>query len=488
MTVPKAIVNLTLAGRGSHGVYRKLAQSAIINATAPSLATQQSRTSNRVYQARRQDARHASALHKSLIDSNITQGSSFQQPIPTKASVQGIGRSQISMAFELVSKSDIPEIFARYAPHLDPSDYVASATVFPMRANNYVIEQLIDWRNVPDDPIFKLVFPQPAMLSESERDVLKIATAKNLEKVAMRALAEKIRLRLNPHPANQKTENVPMMNGRRMEGIQHKYRETALFFPSEGQYCHSFCTYCFRWAQFTAVGSDQAFQNSNSNDLIRYISCNKDLTDLLITGGDPMVMTTAQLEKYLGPIADDHVLSSTGATNDSIQHLATIRIGTKSLAYWPDRYVNDKSAESTLNLFSRIVRSGRHLSIMAHFSHPRELETPLVQEAIRRIRATGAQIRCQAPLIRGINDQPGIWEKMWRLQTRLGMIPYYMFIERDTGARHVFEVPLARALQIYKEAISAVAGTARTVHGPSVEKRMRSIEGIRHNGEYTLFK
>lgn len=80
--------------------------------------------------------------------------------------------------------------------------------------------------------------------------------------------------------------------------------------------------------------------------------------------------------------------------------------------YWPNRYVNDESAQSTLALFSRIVRSGRHLSIMAHFSHPRELETPLVQEAIRRIRATGAQIRCQAPLIRGINDQPELWSRV----------------------------------------------------------------------------
>ena len=53
---------------------------------------------------------------------------------------------------------------------------------------------------------------------------------------------------------------MPRVGGVAVPGMQHKYRETALFFPSEGQYCQAFCTYCFRWAQFTAVGSDQAFQ------------------------------------------------------------------------------------------------------------------------------------------------------------------------------------------------------------------------------------
>lgn len=349
----------------------------------------------------------------------------------------------------MVSASGIPRLLSeKRAPHLDSEDYKAAAHIFPMRANNYVVEQLIDWTNVPNDPIFRLVFPQPGMLAASELQRLKLALRSNVDNVTIRAIAEQIRAKLNPHPANQKTENGPRDPARphkteaSLPGIQHKYRETVLFFPTEAQYCHSFCTYCFRWAQFTAVGSEQTFQSKDAHRLADYLAHSPDVSDLLFTGGDPMVMKTRHWQRYLTPIFEDERLS----------HLATIRIGTKSLAYWPERFVNDADAASTLQLFRRICDSGRQLSIMAHFSHPVELSTPLVKEAVRRIRSTGAQIRCQAPLVRGINDDPATWANMWRKQVRMGMVPYYMFVERDTGAKHFFEVPLQRAFEIYKTA------------------------------------
>ena len=95
-------------------------------------------------------------------------------------------------------------------------------------------------------------------------------------------------------------------------------------------------------------------------------------------------------------------------------YLNTIRIGTKSLAWWPYRYVTDPDAKATLDLFSEIVKSGKHLAIQAHFSHPREAEHPVAQEAIRLIRMTGGQIRSQAPLIRQVNDDANLWEHMWK--------------------------------------------------------------------------
>ncbi|KAF9062890.1 hypothetical protein BDP27DRAFT_1427400 [Rhodocollybia butyracea] len=337
-----------------------------------------------------------------------------------------------------------------------------------MRANNYVIEELIDWSRAPDDPIFRLVFPQPDMLQHDQLQVIKNAMDRDSSRIEMRDIVEGIRNLLNPHPANQKQENVPHVNGQPVEGMQHKYRETCLFFPTEGQYCHSYCTYCFRWAQFTAVGSDQQFQSKDVQQLVDYIKENRDLTDILFTGGDPMVMHAHQFSRYI-----DAILADPGT-----EHLGTIRIGSKSLSYWPYRYVTDPDSQEMLGVFEKIVKSGRHLSIMAHFSHPVELASPAVQEAMRRIRNTGANIRCQAPLIRGVNDQASIWAEMWRKQTRLGAIPYYMFVERDTGAKHHFEVPLARAYEIYKEAVSSVAGTARTVQGPSMSASPGKIQVV----------
>ena len=114
------------------------------------------------------------------------------------------------------------------------------------------------------------------------------------------------------------------------------------------------------------------------------------------------------------------------------------------------------------------MNSGRQLAFMAHFSHDRELSTPAVQEAIRRIQMTGAKIRSQAPLINHVNNDPVTWTNMWRAQTRMGIVPYYMFVERDTGAKHYFEVPLVRGLEVYNTAIQNISGIGRTVRGPSM--------------------
>ena len=140
------------------------------------------------------------------------------------------------------------------------------------------------------------------------------------------------------------------------------------------------------------------------------------MKDLLFTGGDPLVMSSRVLRGYISPLLHDR----------DTEHLNTIRLGTKSLAYWPYRFSSDSDSKSLLQLFAEVVGSGKHLTIQAHFSHPRELEHPAAQEAMRLIKMTGAQIRCQGPLIRRINDSATTWAKMWDLQTRLGAIPYYM--------------------------------------------------------------
>jgi L-lysine 2,3-aminomutase len=235
-------------------------------------------------------------------------------------------------------------------------------------------------------------------------------------RVDLRSLAESIRANLNPHPSNQKQENVPMLDGAEVPGMQHKYRETMLFFPTEGQFCHSFCTYCFRWAQFTSVGSGQQFQSKDSETLYRYVARHKSLKDVLFTGGDPMVMSATLLRRYIDPLLH----------SPDTAHLQAIRIGTKSLAYWPYRYLTDPDAKDVLRLFEDVAASGKHLAVQAHFSHPRELENPVAREAMRVIRMTGAQIRCQSPLIRHVNDDERAWARMWDLQTRLGAVPYYM--------------------------------------------------------------
>ncbi|MCC6383541.1 MAG: lysine 2,3-aminomutase [Bacteroidia bacterium] len=329
-------------------------------------------------------------------------------------------------------------------------------SVLPFKVNEYVVNELINWEQVPDDPIFTLTFPQKGMLKPDDFKRISNALYKGIQKEELNLLVHNIRMELNPHPAGQVAHNVPEIDGLAVSGLQHKYRETLLFFPSHGQTCHAYCTFCFRWPQF--VGDHNLkFALSETNTLHRYIRHHKEITDILITGGDPMIMATQRLKSYIEPLL-----------SVQFSHLQTIRIGTKALGYWPYRFTTDPDANELLKLFDKVVAAGKHLSIMAHFSHYRELQTPAVKEAIQRIRNTGAEIRTQSPVMRHINDDAKIWLKMWKTQVKLGCIPYYMFIARDTGAQHFFSIPLVQAQEIFKKAYQSVSGIARTVRGPSM--------------------
>lgn len=332
----------------------------------------------------------------------------------------------------------------------------AVARVLPFRVNAYVTDELIDWSRVPDDPMYQLTFPQPGMLAARDLETLRGLLIRGAAETTVRAAARSIQLGLNPHPAGQMELNVPSLDGEPLRGMQHKYRETVLFFPSQGQTCHAYCTYCFRWAQF--VGIDELkFASHEARRLAAYVRRHPEVQSLLFTGGDPLVMKTSLLHRYVDPLL-----------KPGCEHLVSIRFGTKAPAYWPYRFLTDPDADDLLRLFETIVRSGRNLALMAHFSHPRELQTPAAQAALRRIASTGAVIRCQAPLIRHVNDDANLWAEMWRLQVALGAVPYYLFVERDTGPKNYFEVPLADALEIFTTAYRRVSGLARTVRGPSM--------------------
>ncbi|MFD0657662.1 KamA family radical SAM protein [Thermocatellispora tengchongensis] len=330
----------------------------------------------------------------------------------------------------------------------------AVATVLPFRTNAYVVDDLIDWAAVPDDPIYRLVFPQADMLPADDVNRIADLLRGGASTAEVNAVAHEVRMRLNPHPAGQLDLNLPRIGHEPIPGMQHKYPETVLYFPKQGQTCHAYCTYCFRWAQF--VGEpDLKMASDDVHQLTGYLKEHPEVTNVLFTGGDPMIMGEPVLSRYVEPLL-------------GLEQLESIRIGTKSLAYWPQRYVTDPDADDTLRLFERVVESGRNLAFMAHFSHPREMESPMVEKAVRRILDTGAVIRTQAPLIRSINDDPATWQTMWRRQLSLGMVPYYMFVERDTGPQDYFAVPLARAYEIYRDAYSSVSGLCRTVRGPSM--------------------
>ncbi|MET8134335.1 lysine 2,3-aminomutase [Streptomyces sp. NPDC005251] len=328
----------------------------------------------------------------------------------------------------------------------------AVAAVLPFRTNSYVVDELIDWSRPLADPVFRLTFPQPGMLSAPDLARMTRLVAGQAPSAEVRRAANAVRAGLNPHPAGQLDLNGATLDGRPVPGVQHKYAETALVFPRQGQTCHAYCTYCFRWPQF--VGQPELrIATDDADDALAYVRAHPEITSVLLTGGDPLVMTAEVLRRYIEPLLEI----------DSVQ---SVRVGTRALTFWPYRFVTDPDADALLRLFAKVVQRGRHLAVVVHLTHPQELRPEIARTALRRILDTGAVVRCQGPVVRGINDDPAVWAELWNTVTRLGAVPYYQFVERDTGPRDYFAVPLVRAYEIFRDAYAQVSGLARTVRGP----------------------
>ncbi|MEL3945602.1 MULTISPECIES: KamA family radical SAM protein [Streptomyces] len=327
--------------------------------------------------------------------------------------------------------------------------------VLPFKVSGHVIDHLVDWKSAPDDPLYRLLFPHRDMIDPAHFRAVERALGDPAE---LRAAVAAVRRDLNPHPGEQLTMNIPRLDeggeGGAVEGVQHKYAQTALVFPRHGQTCHSYCSYCFRWAQF--VGDPGLrIADDGPRRVTDYLRHHPEVSDVLFTGGDPLVMRTDLLEPYVDALL-----------RPGLEHITTVRIGTKALSFHPARLVSDPDAAPLLRLLERIVRAGRHVAVMVHVSHPRELEPDLTRLAVAALRATGAELRSQAPVVRHVNDDPGVWADSWRAQLALGIHPYYLFVERDTGARRYFGLPIQRAYEIHRDATTQLSGLGRTARGP----------------------
>jgi KamA family protein len=377
------------------------------------------------------------------------------------------------MRFITYNAKNFREIeYMRYLPVEEKNEIDIVSMVIPFKTNNYVVDYLIDWENYKDDPVYILNFPNRNMLNEQQYKRLSNAVISGESTSTVNRIIYDIRMEMNPHPAQQMT-NIPKLNGEELKGLQHKYRDVVLFFPSQGQTCHAHCTFCFRWPQFVKE-LDLKFSMREIEKVIAYIRTNEHINEILFTGGDPMVMDPATLKKYISELI-----------RAKIPHLRNIRFGTKSLSYWPFAFIPkyNEEGQEMLDILKMISDSGLHLAIMAHFNHPNELKTEVLREAIHNLKKCGAEIRTQAPVLRHINDKSDDWAQMWKLQVSLGLIPYYMFIERETGPYEYFSLPIAEVYRIYQDAIRETGSFAKTVTGPvmSASKGKVHIMGIVKN-------
>ena len=328
---------------------------------------------------------------------------------------------------------------------------LAVAKVLPFKTNQYILDELIDWMSVPHDPIFTQNFPVPDMLLPEEVDPIVSLLNNDPTSVMKEVLAQRARIRLMQAKCPLDPTSIPNIDGQVVPGLWRTFRETVLVYPMHAQGCFAFCTHCFRWMRHFGIGND--FCTEPNDAVAKYLERNPEISDVVLSGGDPMVMSTEMLNRYIDPLFQ-------------VESLRNIRISTRSISWWPYRFTNEADSDDLLRLFETIVERGKSLSIQAQVCHVRELSTPVVENAIRRIRSSGAIIRCQFPMLNHVNADVRALVDLWSREVSLGLIPYYLFVEDGAGPADYFKLPVVEVLRVYKQAQSQISGLARTVRGP----------------------
>ncbi len=305
----------------------------------------------------------------------------------------------------------------------------------------------INWSDYTNDSIFQLIFPQPGMMPPAA--VAKYAAAKNAEERAevVKAYMEKT----NPHDGHQLLNKpwIETSDGgiELLEGSQHKYPQCQLVFDKTTQNCFAFCTYCFRHAQVR--GDEDMFLQHDVEQVHQYMRKHKEITDLLITGGDAGYMPAKRLAQYVMPIVEDAELG----------HIRTVRLASRALTYHPELILS-KNYDRLLEIFSTLRDNGIQLAWMAHFSTPRELLNPSTIAAVRRLQQHGVMIRSQSPMMNHISlfhDENGKvdiqrsarnWIDLANILAMLRIGFHSMYCARPTGEHHYFTAPLADVAEI----------------------------------------
>ena len=264
--------------------------------------------------------------------------------------------------------------------------------------------RLIDW-NDPEDPIKSIIFPSPG-----ELDIA------------------------GSYDTSGERENTVHT------GLQHKYRETALLLATNR--CAGYCRHCFR-KRMVGIPTDETVKLFDR--AVDYIKEHREITNVLISGGDPLVLPTDVIEYFLSELS-------------KIEHLKFIRFGSRIPVFYPMRIYEDRRL---LELFSKYSTPERRIYLVTHFNHPKEV-TEEARKAVDALIRHGVVVSNQAVLLKGVNDDPEILATLMKEIVSAGVVPYYVFQCRPVKrVKSHFQVPLKKGYEIVEKAKQKLDGHAK---------------------------
>jgi lysine 2,3-aminomutase len=299
---------------------------------------------------------------------------------------------------------------------------------FPFRANDYYLS-LIDWKD-DRDPLRKIVVP----------DIRELKGSGSLD------------------PSSEKDFT-------RLPGLQHKYEQTGLLLLSD--VCGGICRFCFRKRLFINAEREAV---KDVTDGIEYIRSHPEITNVLLTGGDPLTLGTSCLERILRELRE-------------IPHVNIIRIGSKMPAYNPFRILNDPRL---CEVFRQFSSGDKRIYLMAHFNHPNEL-TGYSLQALEQLHDAGVIVVNQTPVLSGVNSAPETFTHLFRRLSFAGVTPYYVFQCRPSLGNRFFQVPIEQSYHIIQEAWQACSGLAKRARFV-ISHATGKIEVVGRNAGYVFMR
>ena len=263
----------------------------------------------------------------------------------------------------------------------------------PMRVTPYYMS-LIDW-NDPYDPIRKIAIP-----SLNEFNVQ------------------------GSYDTSGETENT------KLRGLQHKYWETALILATSR--CATYCRHCFRKR---LIGLPSAEIIERFEDATNYIRQHKEINNVLISGGDPLVLPNKIVEQFLSSLS-------------SVLHLDFIRFGSRAPVTFPSRFED----EELLNILEEYSNPDRRIYVVTQFNHPKEVTRQTIK-AVDNLIESGVVLNNQTVLLKGVNDNPTTLADLQNKMVGIGVNPYYIFQCRSVKrVKHYFQVPICKGIDIVEKA------------------------------------
>ena len=216
-------------------------------------------------------------------------------------------------------------------------------------------------------------------------------------------------------------------------GLTHRYPDRVLFLITD--MCAMYCRHCTR--RRFAGQKDAALHSDLIDKAIDYIARTPQVRDVLLSGGDALLMSNDKLEYILKKLRD-------------IPHVEIIRIGTRTPVVMPQRITND---------LVNMIKKYHPVWVNTHFNHPNEI-TPESAEACARLADAGIPLGNQSVLLRGINDCSHVMKKLVTGLVKIRVRPYYIYIcDQSMGISH-FRTPVSKGIEIIENLRGHVSGYA----------------------------